>query len=252
LRRFVVDDIPPSAHRVFIKGATAKHIAKVLRMEPGDELAVLDQKGSRYRGRIASVNPSTVEVDLLYPLPAPQESPLQLILCQAILKAKNMDLVIQKATELGVSTLIPFYSERTVARIDPRNAENKLRHWNEVARNATEQSDRARPPQIQPVTDLAHVLAMGSDPKSLKIILWEQERARYLRRILRDEPPTNRVIAVVGPEGGFSRRELTQAMEAGFTPVSLGARILRAETAAIVLAALCQYQWGDLGLLPTW
>lgn len=251
MRRFVVDHIPLSADKISIGGKSAKRIIRVLRMQPGDELLLIDPHGSCYRGKILSLKSSTVEIEILQPAPGPKEPPVDVILCQAILKAKNMDLVIQKTTELGVCTIIPFHSQRTIVQFDNRREQNKLRHWHEIAKNATEQSGRIKPPEIQPVASFADILAKFSDDKVFKLILWEQERARELRSILRDEHPRKTVAAIVGPEGGFSRAELRQATNAGFVPVSLGCRILRAETAAIVIVALCQYEWGDLGLSPT-
>ena len=248
MRRFIIDHIDPSAETVHIGGSQAKHIARVLRMEVGDHLVIADMKGSRYKGTIVAVNPVEVVVRLIEPIAAPQPAPVQITLCQAVLKAKAMDLVVQKLTELGVSCLVPFYSQRTVVRFDAKREPSKLRHWREIARHATAQSDRDRPPEILPVSGFEEVLQTHADPSTLKIILWEHERVQDLKAILRQQSPGKRVIGITGPEGGFSKEEISCATQAGFIPVSLGGRILRAETAALVLVAICMYEWGDLGL----
>ncbi|RLB22619.1 MAG: 16S rRNA (uracil(1498)-N(3))-methyltransferase [Deltaproteobacteria bacterium] len=248
MRRFVVDHILPDQGVVLIEGAEARHIAKALRMEPGDEIVVMDSEGMRYHGLIQSIGTSRVAVEVKGPIATPDTPPLDMVLCQAVLKAKAMDLVIQKVTELGASRIVPFLSRRTVIRLDEKRGENKLRRWKEIARNATAQCDRAIPPQIDGVTDFRQLLSATSREDGLKVILWEQERSRDLKDVLRQAGPQEKIVGMVGPEGGFSREEVVQAMEVGFVPISLGRRILRAETAAMVLVTLCLYEWGDLGL----
>ncbi len=248
MRRFIIENIDPLSGTVHIRGPEARHICKVLRMEMGDQLIIADMKGSRYKGAVVAASPSEVMVQIIEPLPAPKPAPVEITLCQAVLKSKAMDLVVQKATELGVSCVLPFYAQRSVVRLDPKRELNKLRHWQEIARHATAQSDRDRPPKIMPLSAFQEVMEIDPDDTALKIILWEQERAMDLRAILREQPRHKRVIGITGPEGGFSKNEVTHASEAGFVPVSLGSRILRAETAALVLVTICMYEWGDLGL----
>ncbi len=249
MRRFVIDQIPSEDDKVTICGSEARHIARVLRMKPTDHLILMDTQGKRYEAIIVSACPTSVELKLLNPVANPENPLLHMTLCQAALKAKAMDLVIQKATELGVTRIIPFSSERSVIRLQGNRMENKLRHWREIARNATAQSDRTRPPEILPMVSFDKVLEMGTEPEALGIILWEQERSADLKSILREQgSKKKKIIGVVGPEGGFSTHEIELATKAGFVPVTLGKRILRAETAAMVLCTLCLYECGDLGL----
>jgi len=130
MRRFVVDHILPDQGVVLIEGAEARHIAKALRMEPGDEIVVMDSEGMRYHGLIQSIGTSRVAVEVKGPIATPDTPPLDMVLCQAVLKAKAMDLVIQKVTELGASRIVPFLSRRTVIRLDEKRGENNLkRGW---------------------------------------------------------------------------------------------------------------------------
>jgi len=248
MRRFVIDQIPPDHDRVVIHGPEAKHIAKVLRMRPQDHIIVADTKGNRYQAVILSACPSSVELNLLRQLPQPQSPRLHLTLCQALLKSKAMDLVVQKATELGAARIVPFTSERTVVRLRGERLNNKLRHWQEITRSATAQSDRPKPPEISPLASFDQVLVMERDHGGLRLILWEQELCNDFKDIIRAHEGIKEITAVVGPEGGFSQSEVELATEAGFVPATLGGRILRAETAAIVVCTLCLYEWGDLGL----
>jgi 16S rRNA (uracil1498-N3)-methyltransferase len=248
LRRFFVEDIPAGRGLLSIKGREARHIGKVLRMAPGDTLILIDGKGSRFLAAVQSVRPNEVVVSVESALQPPPPSPLRIILCQALLKSGPMDYAIQKTSELGVAVIVPFSSQRTVVRPSGDRLDNKWRHWREIALNASKQSDRAQPPEIGPVCDLGSLLDRYRNEEALKVILWEGEETTDLKGLLGKHPPRVSAVGVVGPEGGFSLAEIEAAEAAGFAPVSLGRRILRAETAALTLVAVLQYEWGDLSL----
>ncbi|MEW6669392.1 MAG: 16S rRNA (uracil(1498)-N(3))-methyltransferase [Thermodesulfobacteriota bacterium] len=248
MKRFVVERIEPTAGRAVIRGSEARHIGKVLRMGPGDPLILMDRAGLRFLSRIESVGPGEVTVSLDKALPAPSLSPLRLVLAPALLRSGPMDFVIQKAAELGVNRIQPFSCERTVVRLSAEGTGNRLRHWKEIAVSATKQSDRERPPEISSPSPLRDLLTRWSPVEAPKILLWEGEETRDLKSLLRGQAVPREAIGVVGPEGGFSTKEVAAARNAGFTPVSLGHRILRAETAVVVLVAMLQYEWGDLSL----
>jgi len=246
MRRFFVETIEESGGACIIRGPEARHIATVLRMRPGDRLILQDRKGSRFEVRITSAGAREVRVALERPLPSPPAPPIEITLCQALLKSQAMDYVVQKTSELGVMDISPFTSERTVARVEGERASARLRHWREVARYAATQSDRHVPAEIDPVCSLQETLARYAPEDAHKLILWEQEDSEDLRGHLKRLLPVKRFIAVVGPEGGFSSPEIASAGRAGFESVSMGRRVLRAETAAIALIAILQYEWGDL------
>jgi len=159
-----------------------------------------------------------------------------------------MDFMVEKTSELGVDRILPYIAERTVVKVDGEKAHDKVRHWQEIATSAAKQSDRAMPAEIGPLHSFDEMLARLGKDSALKILLWEQEGMRSLKDLLRSGSPAPGVLAMVGPEGGFTEREVKEAGEAGFVRVSLGRRILRAETAAITLVTIIQYEWGDLSL----
>jgi 16S rRNA (uracil1498-N3)-methyltransferase len=248
MRRFFIDDILSSQGSFAINGAEAKHIARVLRMGPGERIVLLDREGKRFQAVIEKVDRHQVLVSLESAIPAPAMSSVHITLCQALLKSHPMDLVVEKSSELGVDRILPYIAERTVVKVDRDRSHGKVRRWQEIAQSAAKQSDRAIPADISPLCTFQELLSTLRKEPALKILLWEQEITRSLRDLLRSGSPASRVVALVGPEGGFTEREVRQAVEAGFVSVSLGNRILRAETAAISLVTLLQYEYGDLSL----
>jgi len=248
MRRFYVDEILGTQASFAITGAEAKHIARVLRMGPGDRIVLLDRVGARFLAVIKEVSRHRVLVSLERPIPAPEPSPVRITLCQALLKSNPMDFVVEKTSELGVDRILPYIADRTVVKVDGERTHGKLRHWQEIAQSAAKQSDRPMAAEIDPIHSFDELLARLSKDSGLKILLWEQEGARGLKDLLRSTAPTRGVFAMVGPEGGFTEREVKQAHHTGFVSVSLGRRILRAETAAISVVMIIQYEWGDLDL----
>jgi 16S rRNA (uracil1498-N3)-methyltransferase len=231
-----------------IKGAEAGHIHRVLRMGPGARILLMDAKGSRCEAVIESTGRREVHIRIEKKLTAPPPSPIGITLCQALLKASAMDFVIQKSSELGVNEILPFSSERTVVRVDHDKHAAKIGHWREIAINATKQSNRARPPKVMPPCTLFELVKQRQSENSLKLLLWEGENTKDLKGLLRESAPLQEVVGIVGPEGGFSAEEVKTIRQGGFSSVSLGRRILRAETAAITLVAILQYEWGDLSV----
>jgi 16S rRNA (uracil1498-N3)-methyltransferase len=248
MRRFFVNEILRTQAAFAITGAEAKHITRVLRMGPGERIVLLDKVGARFQAVIKEMSRHHVLVDLERPLSAPAPSPVHITLCQALLKSHHMDLLVEKTSELGVDRVLPYIAERTVVKVDGGKAHGKVTRWQEIAQSAAKQSDRAMPAEIGPLYPYDEMLAVLSKEPALKILLWEQEGIRSLKDLLRSHSPAPRVLAMVGPEGGFTEREVKEAGEVGFVSVSLGCRILRAETAAISLVTIIQYEWGDLGL----
>jgi 16S rRNA (uracil1498-N3)-methyltransferase len=248
LRRFFIEEIKERDGFLTIVGSEAKHITRVLRMGRGDRLILMDGKGARFKAVIESAGHKEVLVTLEKPIPRPPSSPAKIILCQAILKSRAMDYVVQKTSELGVHCILPFSSERTVVNLEKDKFENKMRHWGEIAQNAAKQSDREIPADIGPLLSLKDLMERWKQKDAIKVIMWEEEGAKDLKTILRKSPPMREFIGIVGPEGGFTREEIQMAKEAGFTSTSMGYRVLRSETAAITMVAIVQYEWGDLTL----
>lgn len=248
MRRFFVDESVGTHGTVAITGAEARHIATVLRMEPGDRIVLLDKGGSRFLAVIKELTRRHVLVDIEKPLCAPDPSPVRITLCQALLKSNPMDLLIEKTSELGVDRILPYIAERSVVKAVGERGHGKVRHWQEIAQSAAKQADRARPAEIGPLQSFHETIEGLCKESALKILLWEREETRTLKDLFRSGSAAPEILALVGPEGGFTEREVKRAAQAGFVPVSLGRRILRAETAAITLVAILQYEWGDLSL----
>lgn len=249
VRRFFVEEIEDRDGSFTIRGSEAKHMTRVLRMGRGDRFILMDGKGARFQAIIESAGRREVLVTLEKPLAQPPPSPIEITLCQALLKSRAMDYVIEKTSELGVHRILPFSSGRTVVRLDEKRFANKMQRWREMAHGAAKQSDRSTPVEIGPLSSFSELVAKCGGENALKLILWEQEGAMDLKGLLRTSPPLKRFIGIVGPEGGFSQKEVWATGEAGFVSVSLGQRVLRAETAAVTMVAIVQYEWGDLSLV---
>ncbi len=248
MRRFFVERIHPDGGIIRVTGSEARHMTRVLRMGPGDRLVIMDDTGARYQAVITSVSQDEA---LLMPersLPVPMPSPLEITLCPSLLKSRPMDLLIQKASELGVTRIQPHISSRSVVHIEGKRAESRMRHWKEIAVNSAKQADRTVPARVEVPVSFKEVMARWRDRLVPRILLWEAEDSADLKGFLRQSPPADALAVVVGPEGGFHPDEVRAARDAGFSPVSLGRRILRAETAALAVTAVVQYEWGDLSL----
>ncbi len=248
MRLFYAEDIKDGQKRYIITGSEARHIYKVLRMRSGDELLLMDQNGNRYRCVIEDIRHGKVYVLIKEKLLPPPSSPVHITVCISLIRSDPMDLVIQKASELGAEVVQPFYSERSIVRIAEDKIEHRLRHWKEVAKNAAKQCGRPKPIQVLPPILLKELLAQDWEKDLLRLFLWEQERETSIKDVLRSTEKVDKIVGVIGPEGGFTLEEARLLKEKGFISVSMGGRILRAETAAIAFVALCQYEFGDLGL----
>jgi len=246
MRRFFTERIRPDGDRVCLGPPESGHISRVLRMGPGDRLVLMDGTGARYEAVISSARPDRVELRIEKALPPPPAPPIEITLGVSLLKSGPMDFLVQKASELGVRRIRPFVARRTVVRPPGPRVENRLRHWREVSRNAAEQSDRSLPAEVSAPVPLEDLLEEFGGGGYLKLLLWEGERTADLKGVLGSREPSGTVVALVGPEGGFTDEEVHASRESGFIPVSLGRRILRAETAGIAVTALLQYEWGDL------
>jgi 16S rRNA (uracil1498-N3)-methyltransferase len=209
----------------------------------GSLITLTDSEGNDFRGRVLRLSEKEASILPFEAFQLPIESPLEVILLQALPEKERMELIIQKTTELGVSTIIPFKSERSTS-LEEREAKQKKAHrWQDIAIKAVQQSRRAKVPRIEPYCSFYEALNFCGKG-GLKILLWEK-KGEPLREILEKNLP-QKVYVVVGPEGGFTAEEVAFAKDKGFVPVKLGQRILRTETAAIALMGILQYELGDL------
>jgi 16S rRNA (uracil1498-N3)-methyltransferase len=248
LRSFFVEKTIPTNGSICITGKQAKHIVNVLRMKKGEKLILLDGKGQLFESTIESLHRKGVKVKINKSIAHPPSSPLHISLAQALIRAHPMDYLIQKTTELGISSIQPFYSERTVIKLKPDHLKNRMAHWIEIMKSACKQCGRTTLPNLNPPLLFDEIIKNAPDKKTLRVLLWENEDEADLKKLLRSMSPLLHIYAVVGPEGGFTTEEINLAREASFHIISLGSRVLRAETAAVSMLSIIQYEWGDLSL----
>lgn len=238
--RFLVNPDALSHRQAVLTGPELHHL-RVRRLQVGHTLFLTDGRGAQRRGVIAALDRHRAIIDLTDEPDVHRESALSLVLAQALLKADALDLVIRKATELGVSDLVLFTSTHTAAHVGM----DRQSRWSRLAESAAKQCQRSTVPTI--IGPLTFDAALAFAPNSLRILFWEECRAASLAALKTEHPRAAAVLAFVGPEGGFSAAEAACAAAAGCHLTGLGARILRAETASIVAIALAQFLWGDLG-----
>ena len=238
--RFHVPEAAPGA-RVVFPDHTAHHAREVLRLRTGASVLVFDGRGAEFTATLDRVTRRTVSAQLGPPADTRPESPLRLVLALSPLRGDKMEVVIQKATELGVTEIWPVVTARTDAAARPALEGTRDKRWYRVATGAAEQCGRATLPHLEHTTTLDHLLERPFG--GTKAVLRETEGDAPLA----DLTPAEGLLLLVGPVGSFEPSEVKRLQEAGFTRVSLGPRILRSETAAIAAVALAQALWGDLG-----
>ncbi len=222
---------------VTLRPQAQRHLRTVLRLRPGAPLILFDGEGHACRASLRENDTAAVGP----PLESDTESPLTLHLLQGVSKGERMDHVVQKATELGVTTITPVLTRRCVVRLAGERAEKRLRHWREIVIHACEQCGRNRLPLLREITPLDE--ALNHTGSGMKLVLNPAD-GKNLGTL---QPPQNGVTLLVGPEGGLSGEEIRQAIRHGFVGLRLGPRTLRTETAPIAALSALQTLWGDLG-----
>lgn len=225
--------LPPRGAPLAIEGTALRHL-RALRLAPGDRLVVFDGRGAEREVQVRAIGTHRIDAVEVAADTRTRESGLALVLCPALLKGAKMDFVVEKATELGVHRIAPIVTRHGVGR------RADVERWRRLSTAAAMQSGRTRIPEIDPPASFA--VRVAEPWPERRIICWEGETATRLR----DLPPrADAVVLFVGPEGGFAAAEVELARTHGFVPISLGQRILRAETAAVAATALAQHRWGD-------
>ena len=230
-----------------ITGKQVNHIKNVLRLKPGDQVILFDGTGAQYDARIAELSSDKVSVELVEKKVTLLESPVYTTVAQSFLKEKKMDLLIRQITELGIHKLQPFFSERSIPYPDSRRLLARFERWEKIMMEAVKQCRRSLLVEIAECLPFDKMLISAKDA-DVKIIFWENaDNPLSLNTFSNVKGKIRSVFSVLGPEGGFSTDEIKRAMKAGFYPVKMGPRILRAETAAVAACTLLQYLFGDFG-----
>lgn len=240
--RIHVDQPLAVAGELSLPAQAAEHVARVLRMTPGDSLCLFNGDGHDYAAVITALGKREVVVRIDSTQALTNESPLRLTLAQSVARGEKMDLIMQKATELGVARIVPLLTERSEVKLDAARAEKRLAHWRAVVASACEQSGRACLPEVMPAQPLSAWLDQFAATDALRLALLPEATASA--RELQFGAAGG--VLVVGPEGGLGKRDIDALMAAGFHGLRLGPRILRTETAGLTALAALQALHGDV------
>jgi len=242
LTRVHVDAPLSVGARIVLPEAPANHLARVLRLQVGDDCVLFNGDGHDYGARLTCAGKRGVEADIVSMQALDNESPLRIVLLQGIARGEKMDLILQKAAELGVAAIVPVQAERTEVKLDATRLAKRIAHWQSVVVSACEQSGRARVPDLSPPASLTDA-ASAVSTDALRLTL-DPAGERSLATMA--PPDTMHVAIAIGPEGGWSPRDRTILQAAGFEGLRLGPRILRTETAGLAAIAALQSRFGDL------
>jgi len=247
MRYFFIKQSDLAGSKAIVKGSDAHHIKNVLRLKPGDKIGLFDGTGLNYETRIVNILPKSVEVSVIRSFPSATESSVDITVAQALLKDRKMDLLVRQLTELGIARWIPFIAKRSVPRPDEKRLITRIERWKKIAKEAAKQCKRCRPPKIDATVSFEEVLNLGKD-SDLKIVFWEEESKPVDKELsVSNVKPAEKIFILLGPEGGFTLKEVESAKARGFITAALGPRILRAETATVAACTLLQYLFGDMG-----
>lgn len=243
MHHFFVEPSQIQGNHIFIDGPDVNHIRNVLRMNPGEEVNVTDGSGEKvYRCAIASIGEDKVELNIMWAQEKGMELPSKIYLFQGLPKSDKMELIIQKAVELGVYEIIPMATARAVVKLDQKKAAAKVKRWQAISESAAKQSKRLLIPEVKEPVKFSEALKLASD-LDVRLIPYElAEGMDGTRRIIQSVKPGQSVAVFIGPEGGFEEAEVELAKEAGFQAITLGRRILRTQTAGMTVLSILMYQ----------
>jgi len=246
MRRFFVEPGLLQGKSSVLTGELCRHIATVLRLKTGDTLLLADGTGREAVATITALEKDGIRVDIQ---PAIAEAAAgnmpRITIYQGLPKGEKLELILQKCTELGASEIVPFMAARSITRLEGEKLEKRVTRWQKIALEAARQSGRETIPRVDFAPDLSGVLKRGDH--DLCLMLWEEERQQGLRTVLAATECPESIAVIIGPEGGLTPGEAAMARAAGYSPVTLGKRILRTETAGLAVVSILQYLWGDLG-----
>lgn len=240
--QFYVDRTFEVGEDVEIRAADAKHISTVLRLKEGDWIILSDGQGNNFRGVLVLSSPRCVRVEIKEKLSALKRVPPP-VLAFSIIKHDRAEMIIQKAVELGIKRIIPFRSERTVPRLADAVSSRKFQRWQTIALEAAKQSGLGYRPKVELPLSFKQLMDLAQEFAN-KLMFWEGERERDLNTVREMLALKTDKLLTIGPEGGFSLKEVELARSRGFLTISLGSQILRVETAAIAALSICQYESG--------
>ena len=241
MHRFFIQHSQIQGSRLYVEGPDVNHIKNVLRMKRGDQVMVSDGEGMQYLCALESFTDGLVWFEIVDTWKENRELSSKLYLFQGLPKSDKMELIIQKATELGVYEVVPVVTGRTVVRLDEKKAQKKTARWNAIAESAAKQSGRSRIPRVREAMTFSEALASAGELDVLLIPYEKAEGMEATRQVIEGIRPGQSVGIFIGPEGGFEDAEVEQAVALGAAPVTRGRRILRTETAGFVMLSMLLY-----------
>ncbi len=246
MRRFFVDQSNIAGSQAILTKSDARHIQQVLRLKPGEKILLFDGSGNEYESIIKGMLNNKITVTLGTKLSCSSESPLALIVAQAILKDRKMDTLVRQLTELGITNWFPFAAERSVARPDAGRLANRMQRWEKIATESLKQCKRGCLPQIGTYRTFEKAISHAGNC-DLKIIFHQDAVEPLMADHVSPDITGKKIFLMFGPEGGFTQNEIDMADDKGFITARLGPRILRAETTPVAACAIVQYLFGDMG-----
>ncbi len=239
--RFFVDPAQISETEVCITGPDVNHMKNALRMKAGEEIRVSDRAGMEYFCRISSLNEEEVRAEILLSEESGQELPIEVYLFQGLPKNEKMELIIQKTVELGMYEIIPVAAKRSIVKLDAKKVASKEKRWNAISESAAKQSKRGIIPKVTPVMTMKEAFDYA-EQMDLVLMPYECEGGMArTRELFSQVKPGMKVGIFIGPEGGLDEKEVEEARARGFHPVTLGKRILRTETAGLMVMSVLMY-----------
>lgn len=244
MQRFFVEphQIDEGIHQIHILGSDVNHISNVLRMKQGEELWISDGGKKEYRCTIEEFSPDEVLLHIIYAQEPDYELQSRIYLFQGLPKADKMELIIQKAVELGAYEVIPVETKRCVVKLDGKKAAKKVERWKQIAESAAKQSKRMLIPNVHEVLTFKEALKYA-ESMDVRLIPYELAKGmQETKEILADIQPGQSIGIFIGPEGGFEEKEVETAISEGAKPITLGKRILRTETAGLAILSVLMFQ----------
>jgi 16S rRNA (uracil1498-N3)-methyltransferase len=245
LHKFFVPLEQITNKKVVLTGSDVSHIRTVLRLKAGDSIQVISDSDKWLTVRLVEVKSKEIYGEVIATETKDVESHLAIHLGQTLTKANKFDVILRKSVELGVRSVTALTTERCVVKIDRTDGNKKIERWKKIALESSKQCGRSQIPRVADSIETLETFCRKNQDQDLKLVFWELEEKKYLKDLKPKTKPRS-IAVLIGPEGGFSQAEIEKTLEYGFETVSLGPRILRAETAPVVALALLQSIWGDL------
>jgi 16S rRNA (uracil1498-N3)-methyltransferase len=240
--RFFVTPEQTGGESIFITGSDVNHIKNVLRMKKGEHILISDGNDREYECEIISLESEAIEAKILDVFGSAAELPTKITLFQGLPKSDKMELIVQKAVELGVYEVVPVVTRRAVVKLDAKKAKKKVERWNTIALSAAKQAKRGRIPEVKPVMTLKEAFSYCKEFDSSIIPYEDAKGIGHSRQVVKDLKGKGHIGIFIGPEGGFEEAEIEAAMEQGILPITLGKRILRTETAGMAVLSILMFE----------